>query len=272
MKKLLTSKLEGCPVAIFDDRYKHIRKENFKNKHGIYALYDKNGKLYYVGRASDLSGRMNQHLKHNRHSKKWEYFSVYFTATRDEAYALEAIILSICPPKGNRKNAEVSKVAKDTEMRRRIEKQINDTDKNRMQFRVPGIPAKNKKGNGDKADQYIRKTVSQGSTQKRKLRLKDLFSNGFLRGPQTLKAKYKTKTFFATLLPSGEIEYQGKKYLTPSRVAMVAKKSKSENGWTVWKIQNSSNKWITLDELGQRLQKKEGNSDKGYEHQFKLSG
>ncbi len=30
--------------------------------HGIYALYDKKGRLCYSGKASDLTTRLNQHL------------------------------------------------------------------------------------------------------------------------------------------------------------------------------------------------------------------
>ena len=252
MKKLLTGKLEGCPAHIFEKQYNKIRTENFKNKYGIYALYDKKANLYYVGHASDLSGRLNQHLKHNRNSGKWDYFSVYFTKTKEMAFALEAVILSICPPKalkGNKKTAKLSKVAKDITMRDRIEKQMKKIDKERRQFKKPGLSAKNKKEQGGKASKSVRKIASQDGAQKRRFQLKDFFSNGFLSGRHTLRAEYKAKTFYALLLPSGEIEYQGKKYSSPSFAAKVAKKSQSENGWTVWKIQDKSNKWITLDAL-----------------------
>ncbi len=247
MKKLLINKLEGCPVAIFEPKYKKIRKDIFKNKYGIYALFDKKG-IYYVGRG-DVECRLKDHLTRNRHSEKWDYFSVYFTATTEMATALEAIILSIYSPKGNKQSSKVEKVVKNKEkMKRKVEKQMKEIDDEHRQFRKPGISAKNKKGKGNRANKGVRVVVSQGMTQRR-FQLKDFFSNGFLRGPQTLKAEYKAKPFYAVLLPSGEIEYQGKKYSSPSHAAMVAKRSKSENGWNVWKIQNSSNKWITLNLL-----------------------
>src|SRR5688572_11963154 len=38
-------------------------KQNLPAKQGIYALYDKRGRLYYAGKASDLARRLNQHLR-----------------------------------------------------------------------------------------------------------------------------------------------------------------------------------------------------------------
>ena len=49
---------------VFRD-HKEIITELIGNSSGIYALYDEN-ELYYVGRASALKKRVNQHLK-DRH-------------------------------------------------------------------------------------------------------------------------------------------------------------------------------------------------------------
>ena len=39
---LLTGKLEKTTSDLFiEDRYRSIRKEEFENKHGVYALYKK---------------------------------------------------------------------------------------------------------------------------------------------------------------------------------------------------------------------------------------
>jgi len=41
----------------------------------VYALYRRE-KLYYVGLATNLRSRINQHLK-DRHKGKWTHFSLY---------------------------------------------------------------------------------------------------------------------------------------------------------------------------------------------------
>ena len=49
--------------------------------HGIYALYDKKGRLYYSGKASDLTTRLNQHLR-DRHGESWELMT--FSSPRQQ--------------------------------------------------------------------------------------------------------------------------------------------------------------------------------------------
>ena len=44
---------------------------------GIYALYRKK-KLYYVGLATGLRGRLKAHVK-NKHGHSWDRFSIYLT-------------------------------------------------------------------------------------------------------------------------------------------------------------------------------------------------
>ena len=250
MKKLLTGKLEGCPATIFEDKYKKIRKEEFKDKQGIYALYDKNGQLYYVGRTSALMRRLSQHLK-DRHSKKWEHFSLYFTRTEKDALALEAVFLSIYLPKGNRNKSSAMRVAKDTEMKRRIKKKMDEITRRVTAFRKPGISAKNKTRQKKTKEKGLKKTVSRAGKPKR-LPLKDLFSQGFLKGRQPLKKEYKRtdKIFHAALLPSGKIQCQDVSYSYPSPAAKAAT-GKEKNGWTFWSIQNKSGEWITLSKFAE---------------------
>src|SRR6267154_6505295 len=44
-------------------------------KQGLYALYRKNGELYYVGRASNLLGRLSSH-RSDLHGKKWDKLAI----------------------------------------------------------------------------------------------------------------------------------------------------------------------------------------------------
>ena len=227
---LIKNKLEGCPVSIFDNRYKDIRKDEFKDKQGIYALYDKNNRLYYVGHASDLRGRLNHHVKTK--AGKWEYFSVYFTETKEDAKALEAVILSIDCPKGNAQNP----LKRDTEMKKRIERRMEETDKEKRKFRKSG---KSRDGGGKKS-----KDSSKASHRTRESKAGRSLE-GLVSRKTPLKKEYKNgKTVQAFLLPSGKVEYAGKGDLSPSRAASLAS-GNLQNGWTFWTIQ-SGGKWITL--------------------------
>ena len=235
-KKLFFTVLEKVDKDfLLDDKYAKIRTKEFAKKSGIYALYDKRDKLYYVGRASDLKGRLDQHLKHNKHSGKWDYFSVYLTKKKNIEVELEAIVLSFLwekmKPKGN---TQKPKVKKDNKMRTRIINEIN-----KINEKMFGKKA-------SKSSQSKKPNLKPKNPKNKVLKLK-----GFVQKNKPLKAELKksNKVFLATLLPSGEIEYQGKKYSSPSKAAQIAKNTKSENGWTVWKIQDRFNKWVTLKEF-----------------------
>ena len=243
-KHILVDALEVKKEFMLEKKYKNIRKKEFAKKPGIYALYNR-GKLYYIGHTSDLNIRLKEHHR-NRHSGKWDKVSLYFTKTVATAKAVEAIALSLLLgwgwPKGNKQEPKVRKKNKNIEDRilkamKKITEEIVVKRSTKPSLRTRS----SKKG--------FRKIASQDGAQKRNFQLKDFFSTGFLSGRHNLKAEYKAKTFYALLLPSGEIEYQGVKYLSPSFAAKAAKRSQSENGWTVWKIQDKSNKWITLDAL-----------------------
>ena len=256
MKKLIIDVLEKVDKKFMEKEYASIRNKEFAKKSGIYALYDKKGHLYYVGRASDLRGRLGQHLKHNRHSGKWNHFSIYFTKNDDTAIAVEAIALSLLRdskwPKGNNNNPRVKE---DKNMKARIRKDMDKIffRKSSQPKKPSGRSAKIKLGRSKRQNKGF--NVSQGGAQKR-LPLKELFNKGFLQEPQILIQEYKRsgETFHAILLPSGEIEYQGKKYSSPSAPAKAAT-GKEQNGWDFWKIQNRSNIRITLNEFAKNPQK-----------------
>src|SRR5437868_5268080 len=63
------------------EKYQDIIRNYVRGREGIYALYA-GDKLYYVGLARNLRNRLKQHRK-DRHSRKWERFSVYLTVGSD---------------------------------------------------------------------------------------------------------------------------------------------------------------------------------------------
>ncbi len=74
---LVLGHLERISSAAFD-KYNQVITELVGGKNGIYALY-RNNQLYYVGLATNLRQRINQHLK-DRHAGKWNYFSLYLSS------------------------------------------------------------------------------------------------------------------------------------------------------------------------------------------------
>ena len=134
-KRILSKKIEKINRFIFEKKYREIKsliREKIKNNHGVYALYNKKEQLYYIGRANDILARVNQHCR-NRHSKKWSYFSIYYTKKPQDALEVEAIILSMLPTiKGNKQNS--SKLGEDKKLKNCMKKLKNNIDKNNPTF------------------------------------------------------------------------------------------------------------------------------------------
>lgn len=89
---LVTQYLENIS-SIALENYLHILQRYAGKRHGIYALYKKD-RLYYVGLATSLKGRLKQHLR-DRHSKKWDSFSIYLTLNSAHMKELETLLLRI---------------------------------------------------------------------------------------------------------------------------------------------------------------------------------
>src|SRR2546425_7734360 len=79
-RQLVIQHLERISGRLLEDAPRCIR-QLIRRRCGVYALY-RRGKLYYVGLAGNLMGRIEHHLK-DRHKGTWDTFSVYLTI-RDE--------------------------------------------------------------------------------------------------------------------------------------------------------------------------------------------
>ncbi len=66
---------------------------------GLYALY-RGKKLYYVGLANNLFGRLHHHTR-NRHRNRWNRFSIYRVSRVRFLKDIEALVLRISRPPGN---------------------------------------------------------------------------------------------------------------------------------------------------------------------------
>jgi len=74
--------------------------------HGIYALYDKKGRLCYSGKASDLTTRLNQHLR-DRHGESWELMTLFLVAKAANVAQLEGLVVAAARPPGNKQKPKI---------------------------------------------------------------------------------------------------------------------------------------------------------------------
>lgn len=73
---------------------------------GLYALYDKRGRLYYTGKASDLQQRLNQHLK-DRHGDSWDRMTLFVVSDSANVGELEGLVIATAKPPGNRQKPKI---------------------------------------------------------------------------------------------------------------------------------------------------------------------
>ena len=76
----------------------HTKVENIKSKPGVYAMYDVNDKLIYIGQSKDMKHRISQHPKR----AKFAYVKVKTTDTIDERTKLEIQLIKRLKPKLNK--------------------------------------------------------------------------------------------------------------------------------------------------------------------------
>ena len=200
---------------------KIILEEIIKNKHGIYALYKKNDKLYYVGLAKDLKDRLSKHLI-DKHSKQSDYFSFYLVDNSNYLKELESFILRIINPVGNKEKGNF-KNAKDLQ-----EKMIKVYD-----------------------EYTINKKKSIFNSKKIKKKGKNNVGANIknIHFPLEIKLEYKKKIYKAKLIDkNGSIEFKKLLFATPSGAAKEVTGT-HVNGWNMWKYKNSKDQWVLIKNL-----------------------
>lgn len=74
-------------------------REVIRDSSGIYALY-KGRKLYYVGIAQNLLGRVDGHTR-DKHKNRWDKVSFFVIDKHRYSKDIETVILRIAEPRGN---------------------------------------------------------------------------------------------------------------------------------------------------------------------------
>ena len=223
-KRLVTGHLENVSGRVLED-YPEVVSEMIKRRAGVYALY-KGDKLYYVGLASNLMGRLKTHLK-DRHKGAWNRFSVYLTLRDEHIKELESLLLRIVNPEGNK---QTGSFAKSHNLYRDLNRKITDFDADKR--------AKLMGGWVEKRRQRIRASKAKG-----KGALKGLVEKRLI-----LKAWDGDWEYTASLRRDGTIRYDDEIFDTPNAAAKCAL-GRNKWGWGFWHYKNIAGEWVKLATL-----------------------
>jgi hypothetical protein len=106
---LIVGHLGGIRRALLEGEkrpaFLQFLKSEINAKRGIYALYGKRG-LYYTGKASDLSARLNQHLK-DRHGDSWDTMTLFLVDDSANVGELEGLVVATARPSGNKQKPKI---------------------------------------------------------------------------------------------------------------------------------------------------------------------
>ena len=208
------------------ERYQALIRRYVRRRQGVYALY-RRGKLYYVGLASNLRSRLKMHLK-DRHQNSWDRFSVYLTIGDKHLRELEALILRIVKPPGNKQQG---KLPRSEDIRRRFARDVRQRQREELRALIGKISL-------TAADEVITPNGHQPILA------------GFIEGrPLKLRVRYKGKLIKARVRRDGRIRFGGELYDSPSLAGAAACQRRTCNGWTFWEYERARGDWVPLDEL-----------------------
>jgi hypothetical protein len=211
------------------EEYQVIFRAFARHRNGVYALYHKN-RLYYVGLAKNLSGRLKAHLR-DRHSNKWDRFSIYLTIGDDHIRELESLLMRIAKPTGNR---QLGKFPNAQNLRREFARQIRVDAKQHLD----ALLGKDTKANDNEGRQMV--------NAKRGLPV----MSKWLSVSTRLRATFKGKPIKARVRRDGRITFKGKHFNSPSLAAHAAiGRKRPINGWSFWTYERAPGDWVKLSEL-----------------------
>ncbi len=209
------------------EKHQDILKDLVRNRHGIYSLY-KGTRLYYVGLASNLCGRIKHHLK-DRHEKTWDHFSIYLTIESSHLRELEALSIRIASPEGNRQKG---KLKKSEDLSRLLKKAITQSQKESLYELMGG---------------KVKKSVDLLNLGKQVKNKGIVLAKSLTKGLK-LRFWYKDKIYRAYLKKNRTIRYKNRVYTSPSSAAYKITHH-GVDGWFAWKYERAPGDWVYIDEL-----------------------
>lgn len=223
---ILEGFLEQVSWKIMND-YPETIRGMIRGRSGVYALY-RGERLYYVGLATNLMGRINGHLR-DRHKGLWDRFSVYLTARTEQSHIreLEALLLRIVNPKGNR---VLGRLRQTRNLYPELAKTMAQRDAHRRAALLGGAVAR----------RLRRRQAAKG--KKGAAALKGIAGRRI-----ALRGLHKGVTHRATLRVDGQVRYDGKLYGSVSAAARAAV-GRHTNGWHFWRYKHNG-EWRRLNQL-----------------------
>jgi len=204
------------------EEYQAVIRSYVRRSSGIYALYRK-GKLYYVGLASRLLGRLKGHLR-DRHAGTWDHFSVYLTAGTGYMREIESVLIRIAAPSGNKQRGKFSRAEN---LRKRLKADFRRIRRQEESLLFDGYSRLRRTLEGD--------APSSGLAH-------------YLPLVRKLRATYKGRILKALVRRDGRIRFRGKTFDSPSKAASMAI-GRGRNGWTFWTYQRAPGVWVPIKEL-----------------------
>ncbi|MFH1369123.1 MAG: hypothetical protein ABII64_08355 [Elusimicrobiota bacterium] len=242
-RALVAKHVEHLKGEALEGNYKPLIRHYVYKKSGIYALYRKN-KLYYVGLATNLNGRLMRHHIRDRHAGLWDEFSVYLTPGTQYLKEIEALVLRIASPKGN---LQKGKFKRSVDLLRQIDGDIKIMQK--LERTRIGT------------SRLRHHTSSHSRRHKRKHRLNNSHEPTlapYIKKRIHIRFNYKGNLYVAHVRKDGTITFgsethrarklMGPVYTSPSMAARAVTK-RSIDGWLNWKYKNRKGEWVKLDEL-----------------------
>ena len=222
---LMVQHLENLSRRILED-FQDIVREYVRGRQGLYALY-RRGKLQYVGLASDLRSRLRAHLR-DRHAQTWDAFSLFLTLGSDSLRELEALLIRIARPKGNKSK---TKFPRSQNLRNVFRRQIKEQQRAELDALFltssRGARTQMRNGSGRSTNVPLARYVS------RRVRI---------------RMRYKGRVYKGRIRPDGWIRFRKKSFRSPSTAASAIS-GRPMNGWAWWKYERAPGDWVRLDEL-----------------------
>jgi hypothetical protein len=107
------------PIELLGDlSFKDGLQKIMRGYAGVYALY-RGDKLYYVGLATNLYGRLRWHTK-DKHKRKWDRFAIFRVGRVRYLKDMETLLLQVAKPPGNSLSGHVHRDADLTRVLRHV--------------------------------------------------------------------------------------------------------------------------------------------------------
>lgn len=228
---LVSHHVEDVSRALLEQHQALIR-DQVQGRHGVYALY-RGRELYYVGLASDLRSRLTQHLR-DTHADGWDRFSLYLTIENGHMRELEALVMRISRPRGNKQRG---KFANSEDLRHALERRYRDKQEAERSELFGARAARAGRG-------VAKRSARRASTGAPPLA-------PFASQVREIRARYKGREIRATVESDGRIRLGRHLHRSPSGAAESVV-NRPCSGWTFWKWRGSEGEWVPLEALRSR--------------------